>query len=97
MRRFLIGILATIGTSTLLLVIGAAGAFWLFVGRGAELPEEIVVTLDLREGVPEIGRQTPLAALGVPKRPTLAELVVALDRAGRVRSRAFVTPLPLKK
>lgn len=83
MRRFLVGLLATIGVLALLLAGGVAAAVWLFVGAEPELPERMVVTLDLREEVPEIGGSAPLAALGLAEPPTLTELVVALDQAAR--------------
>jgi protease-4 len=83
MRRFLIGFLATIGAIVLLLVAGGVAAAWLLFPGPPQLPERIIITLDLREEVPEMQRADPLSALGLPQGPTLIELVMALERAGR--------------
>src|SRR5918994_4791538 len=82
MRRFLVGFLATIGAIVLLLVAGGVGAAWLLFPRPPELPERMILTLDLGEGGPEMLRADPLSALGLPQGPTLIELIMALDRAG---------------
>lgn len=82
MRRFLVGLLATIGALVLLLVVGVAAAAWLFLPRDApELPERVVLTVDLREGLPEIVSADPLMVLGLEREPTFTEVILALDRA----------------
>jgi protease-4 len=83
MRRFLVGFLATIGAIVLLLAVGGGAAAWLLFPGPPRLPERMVLTLDLREEVPEVQRAEPLGALGLPQGPTLIELVTALDRAGQ--------------
>jgi protease IV len=82
MRRFLVGFLATIGTIVLLLVAGGVAAAWLLFPGPPQLPERMILTLDLREEVPEMQRADPLSALGLPQGPTLIELIMALQQAG---------------
>ena len=43
----------------------------------------MIVTLDLREEIPEMRRRRPLGSLGLPQPPTLIELTMALEQAGR--------------
>jgi protease-4 len=81
MRRFLVGLLATIGALALLLVAGGVVAVWLLFPGPPQLPERVVITLDLREGLPEVRRADPLSALGLPQSPTLIELITTLDQA----------------
>jgi len=94
MRRFLVGFLATVGALTLLLVIGVGVAIWLFVPRAPELPERIVLTLDLRDALPEVTGDDPLSALGLERELTLPQAVLALERAvDDERVRALVVRL----
>lgn len=85
MRRFLVGLLATIGLMTLLLVIGGAAAIaWLLRGGGPELPEQILLVADLREDLPEALPTRGLAGLGLDRdRLTVSDLTLALELAGR--------------
>jgi protease-4 len=82
MRRILVGILATVGAIALLLVGGGFAAAWLLFGRTPQLPERMIVTLDLREGVPEVGGDA-LGLFGLPQSPTLIEITMALEQAAR--------------
>jgi protease IV len=82
MRRFLVGFLATIGAIALLLAAGGVAAAWLLFPGPPRLPDRIILTLDLREEVPEVQRADPFSALGLPQGQTLIELITALDRAG---------------
>ena len=82
MRRFLVGFLATIGAIVLLLVGGGIAAAWLLFPGPPQLPARIILTLDLRDEVPEMQHADPLSALGLPQGPTLIETVMALERAG---------------
>jgi protease IV len=78
--RILVGVLATVGALTLLLlVVGLAGFAWLLL-PGPDLPERMVLTLDLREGLEEVSTD-PLATLAVGWQPSLGEVVLAIDRA----------------
>ena len=82
MRRFLVGLLATIGGLALLAIAGAALAIWFFLAAGPpELPERIVLDLDLREGLPEVPSGDPLSVLGLEPELTVSDAVLALDRA----------------
>jgi protease-4 len=83
MRRFLIGFLATVGAIVLLLVAGGVAGAWLLLPHRPKLPERMIITLDLRDEVPEVRRVDPLSALGLPQSPTLIELITALDQASR--------------
>src|SRR5262245_33022763 len=83
MRRILVGILATIGAMALLVTAGGFAAAWLLFRGGPELPERMTLTLDLREEVPEIGGGDPFGAFGLSDSPTLIEMIMALERAGR--------------
>jgi protease-4 len=82
MRRLLVGALATVGAIALLLVAGGFAAAWLLFGGTPRLPERMIVTLDLREGVPEIGGDA-LGFVGLPQSLTLIEITMALEQAAR--------------
>jgi protease IV len=82
MKRFVVGLLATIGLLALLLAGGAIAAVWLLLPARPDLPEQIVLTLDVRQGLDEVAATDPLAALGLAA-PTLTEVILALDQAGR--------------
>lgn len=84
MRRFLVGFLATVGVLALLLVLTAGvGAYWLVRGREAPaLPGRMMLVADLREDLPEAPPGT-LQGLRLGRRPTVSDVVLALDRAGR--------------
>jgi protease-4 len=81
MRRFLVGFLAAVGTVVLLLVAGGVAAAWLLLPARPHLPEQMIITLDLREELPEMRRADPLSVLGLPQSPTLIEVITALDQA----------------
>jgi protease-4 len=82
MRRFIVGLLATIGGLALLAIGGIALAVWLLMPAGPpELPDRIVLEVDLRESLPEVPPSDPLIVLGLEQQITLSEAVLALDRA----------------
>jgi protease IV len=83
MRRVLLGILATIGAIALLLTGGLVAAGWLLLERAPRLPEQMILTLDLRDDIPEMPGGNPLSSLGLSQAPTLIELTMALEQAGR--------------
>jgi protease-4 len=83
MKRFVVGLLATIGLLALLLAGGAMAAVWLLLPARPDLPGEIVLTLDLRQGLNEVAATDPLAVFGLGAAPTLTEVILALDEAGR--------------
>lgn len=83
MRRLLVGLLATIGGLVVVLAIAGGLAAWLLWPAGPpQLPDQMVLTLDLREGLDEVPASDPLSALEPPQ-ATLHDLVVGLERAAR--------------
>ncbi len=82
LRRILVGILATVGALALLAAVGLAAVTWFFLPGAPSLPERMVLTLDLREGIDEIASHDPLTTLAVGWQPSLTEVVMALDHAG---------------
>jgi protease IV len=83
MRRFLVGLLAVVGALVLLLAGGVAAAFWLLWPTAPELPERIVLMLDVREPFDEVPAADPLSAVGLRQKLTVDEAILALDHAGR--------------
>jgi protease-4 len=83
MRRVVVAVLATIGAIALLLTAGGFAAAWLLAGKTPSLPGQMILTVDLRDEVPEMHGSDPLGALGLPQSPTLIELTMALEEAGR--------------
>lgn len=86
MKRIVVGILASLGFLTLMLVIGVGVAIWMFLPEEKGLPERTVLTLDLRQGFSEAQRGASLASLDLEPGLTLAEAVMAIDRAGEQQS-----------
>ena len=83
MKRFLIGLLASVGLLALLVVGGAAlAAWWLLPGQPA-LPERMVLLLDLREGLDEVAASDPLDLLGLADAPTFTDVIMTLEAAER--------------
>jgi protease-4 len=82
-RRFLVGLLATVGGLVVSLALAGGIAAWLFWPPGPPpLPERIVLTLDLRDGLDEVPATDPLSAFALPA-PTLHDVILALERAAR--------------
>jgi protease-4 len=84
-RRFLAGLLATIGALTLLSILAVGIGAWWVAGRlsGPPLPASIVLVADLREELPEA--EAPALVPGLPRlerRPTVSDVVLALNAAG---------------
>ncbi len=82
MKRLLVRILATIGFFTLLLSIGLGVLVWMFLPEDEGLPERVVLTLDLRHGFDEAKRSGSLASFNLEPNLTLADTILALERAG---------------
>jgi protease-4 len=82
LKRILVGALAAIGALALLALIGVAAGAWLMLPGRPDLPERMVLTLDLREGIAETTGDDPLAELAAGWQPSLAEVVLALEQAG---------------
>jgi protease IV len=82
LKRILVGLLAMIGALALIVAIGLAGTAWYLLEAPPRLPERMVLTLDLRGGIDEMASDDPLSALTIGRQPSLADVVLALDRAG---------------
>ncbi len=83
MKRFAVGLLAALGVMTLLLLGGGAAVVWLLLPGPPELPERVVLALDLREALDEAPLADPLDLLGLHTDPTFTDVILALDQAGR--------------
>ena len=79
--RILVGVLAMVGALTLLLLIGVAAGAWYMLPSRPSLPERMVLTLDLRDGLEEVTDSDPLTALAIGWQPSLTDVVLALDQA----------------
>ncbi|MEZ5932959.1 MAG: signal peptide peptidase SppA [Alphaproteobacteria bacterium] len=82
MKKILVGILASIGILTILVTISLGVLAWMFFPQDEGLPERAVLTLDLRQGFDEAAHSTSLAALNLEPGLTLADAVMAIERAG---------------
>jgi len=86
MLRFLVRMLVVFGL-LFVLALGAGGyAGYRFLLAPADLPETIVLRIDLDGALPEHGRGDPLASVVLGEGPSLRGLVDALDR-GRIDDR----------
>lgn len=85
MKRIFVGILASLGFLTLLLSIGLGILFWTLLPGDTDLPEHIVLTIDLRHGLDETTDRGSFGAFDLTPSLTLAESVLAIDRASRHR------------
>ena len=84
MRRFLVGLLATLGALAILLVAGVGFAAWWFLRSeraGPTLPPRIVLELDLRQDVPESSQRAR------PRRPVAREHADAVPAGPWPRAR----------
>ncbi len=83
MKRIIVGILASLGFLTLLLFISIGAVVWTFWPADEELPERMILTMDLRHGLSEATSSGSFAELDLSPDLTLPETVLAIDRAGR--------------
>ncbi|HJU16382.1 MAG TPA: signal peptide peptidase SppA [Stellaceae bacterium] len=82
MRRVVIGLLAAIGLVVVLLFIG--GVVYAALGTGQEpLPERILLTVDLTNGLSEGPRESPLLRLIAGTRPNLRDVLDGIEAAAR--------------
>jgi protease IV len=81
MKRFFVGFLATIGLLALLAIVGGGLAAWLLLPGKPDLPERMVLTLDLRDGLDEAVASDPFDLLGLSAAPTFTDVILALDAA----------------
>jgi protease-4 len=92
-RRFLVGLLATVGFLTLLVgIVGAAAVAWFMRQEGPTLPEQILLVADLREELPEALPTRGIASLGLDGgKLTLSDVTLALEQAaGDPRVRGLI-------
>lgn len=83
MRRFLIGLLATVGFLAIVFVAGTSFLAWRMLDGAPRLPERFVLTADWREGLDEAADGPGLLSFDLERQPTVTDLVLALDRAAR--------------
>ena len=81
--RILLGLLATLGTLTLLAVAAAAFLVWQLSAERYELPERILLTADWRSSLGETAGPPDLLDLQFRPPPTVTDTVLALDAAAR--------------
>ncbi len=85
MKRFLVGFLAVVGAIALLFIIGLGVAGYLawqnLVWGGPTLPERMLLTVDLRGTLSNAGGPDPIGLLTGESRPSLDEVLLALDAA----------------
>jgi protease-4 len=79
MRRFIVGFLAVVGAVVILI----AGGIALLVERAVTppLPDKIVLTVDLRQGLAEGAGESALHRLVVAEKPTMRDFLDAMARA----------------
>jgi protease-4 len=83
MRRFLIGLLATIGFLTILFVVGATTLAWNALPRAPALPQRFVLVADWRGEVAEDTGAPDLLGLELAPPLTVSDVVLGLDAAAR--------------
>ncbi len=83
MKRLLVGLLASLGFLSLLFLVGLGVTVWFLLPEGESLPERAILTLDLRQGFDEAARGPSLAAFDLEPGLTLADAILAIERAGR--------------
>ncbi len=83
MKRIVVGILASLGFVTLLFTVAVGVLLWVLLPGDDDLPERMILTMDLRDGLDETTNRGSLTALDLTPGLTLAETVLAIDRAGR--------------
>ena len=83
MKRVIVGFLATLGCITLLLSIGLGVVVWTLLPGEDTLPKRMILTLDLRHGLDETANSGSLPMFDLSRSLTLAETVLAIDRASR--------------
>jgi protease IV len=80
-RRFIVGFLAVIGA----IVILFAGGIAFLIARAVSppLPDKIILTVDLRQGLAEGPGESSLRRLLVSEKPTMRDFLDAITRADR--------------
>ena len=81
MRRFVLGFFATIGIVTMLAFIGVGVVIWRVAAIEPSLPEKIVLSVELGNGLAAGARPDPVSELLFGSKPTLRDFLDALERA----------------
>lgn len=82
LRRFLVGVLAAFGAASLLFTIAVAVFVWqLTRSSEPDLPDSVVLHMDLRAALPETKGDAPLAALGLGSGLDVVDALLALRAA----------------
>jgi len=81
--RIIFGLFAIVGGVVVILAVGSAIAWRYFPTVEHRVPNEVVLTLDLADGITERGPAGPLAWTSFGKALTVRDLVQGLDAAGR--------------
>jgi protease IV len=82
MRRLIVGFFAVIGVVTVLLVAGIMLVIGGLKPSVTPLPGNILLTVDLTRGLPEGPSEDPLLQLVVGSKPTLRDVLDAIEAAG---------------
>jgi protease-4 len=82
MKRFFIGSLALLGGLTLLLLGAIVGLAFLGASGKPDVPGSVVLELDITEPLPEHVPEDSLASAFGDEKPTVRDVVDALERAG---------------
>jgi protease-4 len=85
MRRLIVGSLAAIGALVVLLVAGAGIAVFWLKPRAPSLPQNIVLEVDLTQGLADTPDDNPLLQLLAGAKPTMRDVLDALDLAAADR------------
>ena len=81
MRRFLIGLLATIGGLVLLVILAGGVMVWRFLPQAETLPDRILLTADWRSSLSETAGAPDLLDFDLRPPPTVTDTVMTLDAA----------------
>jgi protease-4 len=83
LRRFLVGLLATIGALALVFVVAVGALVWRFFPERPSLPARFLLTADWSEPLGETAGPPDLLEFRLRPRPTVSDVVLALDAASR--------------
>ena len=82
MRRFVLGLFASIGIVAVLMVIGLGVVIWQLAGSKPSVPDKLVLNVDLDRGLIEGPSQDAWSTALFGSKQTMRDFLDALDRAG---------------